>query len=76
MWKYRGQTREVRYGDLQIAANGASQAIRDYYCFYPGRVQCYVAGERVRPQPGEFYGGWVTHELSGPFKGLPGTSSW
>ena len=50
--------------------------IRDYICFYPVVVACYVAGERVRPQPGKFYGGWITGEVVGPFKGEPGTEPW
>ena len=37
---------------------------------------CTVEGERVEPQPGEFYGGWVTSDLIGPFKGAPGTMGW
>jgi uncharacterized protein (DUF427 family) len=44
--------------------------------FYPGRVDCFVAGERVRPQPGYFYGGWVTNEIVGPWKGEQGTGHW
>lgn len=51
-------------------------AIRGAFSFYPGRVACYVAGERVRPQPGAFYGGWVTDEIVGPMKGEPGTGHW
>ena len=43
----------------------------------PGRVErCLVDGEVVRPQPGEFYGGWVTSSVVGPFKGEPGTAGW
>lgn len=44
--------------------------------FYPDRVQCTVAGEAVRPQAGGFYGGWITDDVVGPFKGEPGTSGW
>jgi hypothetical protein len=45
--------------------------------FYPGRVdRATVDGEVVRPQPGEFYGGWITDEVVGPFKGAPGTLGW
>lgn len=44
--------------------------------FYPGRVACYVDGERVRPQTGAFYGGWITDEIAGPFKGDRGTGGW
>lgn len=50
--------------------------VKGYYSFYPGKVECYVDGERVSPQPGGFYGGWVTSEIVGPFKGNPGSSSW
>ena len=51
-------------------------ALADHLAFFPGRVACYVEGERVRPQPGNFYGGWVTDEIAGPFKGEPGTGHW
>jgi uncharacterized protein (DUF427 family) len=45
--------------------------------FYPGRVdRATVDGEVVRPQPGDFYGGWITDEVVGPFKGAPGTLGW
>ncbi len=44
--------------------------------FYPGRVECRVAGELARPQAGGFYGGWITDDVVGPFKGEPGTSGW
>ncbi len=50
--------------------------LRDYLGFYPGRVACFVDGERVRPQPGGFYGGWITDEVVGPVKGEPGTGHW
>jgi len=44
--------------------------------FYPALVECAVDGERVRPQPGGFYGGWVTDEIVGPVKGRPQTGHW
>ena len=50
--------------------------IRDYFAFYPFIFECYVDGERVQPQPGGFYGGWITRDLVGPFKGIPGSSGW
>lgn len=50
--------------------------IADCISFYPGRIACTVDGERVQPQPGEFYGGWVTSKITGPFKGEPGTGHW
>ena len=51
-------------------------SIRGYLSFYPSRFDCFVDGERVLPQAGGFYGGWVTSELVGPFKGEPGSSAW
>ncbi len=50
--------------------------LKDYVAFYPGRVACFVAGERAQPQAGRFYGGWITAEVVGPFKGEPGTGHW
>jgi uncharacterized protein (DUF427 family) len=51
--------------------------LRGAVAFYPGRVDAaLVDGERARPQPGSFYGGWITDEVVGPFKGEPGTSGW
>lgn len=52
------------------------EALVDHLAFYPDRVQCTVAGETVRAQAGGFYGGWVTDEIVGPYKGEPGTSGW
>lgn len=53
------------------------EAIQHGIAFYPGRVdECTVDGERVTPQAGGFYGGWITSEIVGPFKGDPGTSGW
>jgi uncharacterized protein (DUF427 family) len=52
-------------------------AIRDHVAFYPGRVDaCFVDEEQVAAQEGDFYGGWVTSEIEGPFKGGPGTAGW
>ena len=52
------------------------QAIGGWYAFYPGAVECFVGDERVLPQPGGFYGGWVTDDLAGPIKGEPGSGAW
>ncbi len=52
-------------------------ALRDYVAFYPGKMDaCYVDDDLVRPQPGDFYGGWITRDIVGPFKGEPGTAGW
>ena len=48
-----------------------------HVAFYPGRFdRCTVAGEVVTAQPGDFYGGWITSGVTGPFKGAPGTLGW
>jgi len=44
--------------------------------FYPADLDCRVDGACVQPQPGGFYGGWITPELTGPFKGEPGSADW
>ena len=48
------------------------ESIAGWFAFYPARLECFVAGERVRPQPGGYYGGWITDEIVGPVKGEPG----
>lgn len=53
------------------------RAIKDFVSFYAWAMeQCFVDGELVQPQPGNFYGGWITDDIVGPFKGEPGTSGW
>lgn len=51
-------------------------AIAGWLSFYPARLHCEVDGERVLPQPGGFYGGWLTREIVGPVKGEAGTGGW
>ncbi|KAL8655003.1 MAG: hypothetical protein Q9210_001165 [Variospora velana] len=50
--------------------------IKDYLSFYAGPWDCFVDGEKVEAQPGEFYGGWMTSDIEGPVKGGPGTWGW
>ncbi len=51
--------------------------LKDHLAFYANRIdECTVDGERVIAQPGDFYGGWITSHVKGPFKGAPGTLSW
>lgn len=53
------------------------ELLRDHLCFYASRVdEAWVDDERVTPQPGEFYGGWITRDVAGPFKGGPGSMGW
>jgi uncharacterized protein (DUF427 family) len=56
--------------------NQKYEGIKDYVAFYPDALNCFVDGEKVQPQEGTFYGGWITSEIVGPFKGGPGTSGW
>jgi uncharacterized protein (DUF427 family) len=53
------------------------EVIRDHLAFYAGLMDaCYVGDEQVQPQEGDFYGGWITSNIIGPFKGAPGTMGW
>lgn len=53
------------------------EALTDCLSFYPAKVDaCRLGEERVEPQPGGFYGGWVTPNIVGPMKGGPGTGGW
>ena len=52
------------------------KALKNYIAFYPQRLDCYVDGQRVQAQSSEFYAGWITPDLTGPFKGEKGTEHW
>ncbi len=55
----------------------AYASLKDHVAFYPSLMDgCWVDGEKVEAQEGDFYGGWVTSEIVGPFKGAPGTRGW
>jgi uncharacterized protein (DUF427 family) len=57
--------------------NAAYSPIKGYLSFYAEPMDaCYVGEEQVTPQPGNFYGGWITSKVVGPFKGAPGTWGW
>ncbi len=84
-WKGQGAYYHVKVGDRQ--ANNAAwyypkptpafAPIRNYIAFYAGLMdECTVDGVVVIPQPGGFYGGWITPDIVGPFKGAPGTWGW
>jgi uncharacterized protein (DUF427 family) len=62
---------------MYASPNKGYEAIRDHLSFYASRVTaCYVGDERVTPQEGDFYGGWITSWVVGPFKGGAGTWGW
>jgi uncharacterized protein (DUF427 family) len=84
-WKGRASYYDVIVGDSRAERAAWTyhepregfEAIQDYVAFYPGPMDlCTVDGERVTPQPGGFYGGWITSDVAGPFKGTPGTRGW
>jgi uncharacterized protein (DUF427 family) len=52
-------------------------AVAGHLAFYCAAMDaCWVGGHRATPQPGGFYGGWVTPHVTGPFKGGPGSAGW
>jgi uncharacterized protein (DUF427 family) len=84
-WKGVAHYFDVHAGD-RIEANAAwgydhptaeFAPIAGYVAFYAGRMDaCLIDDELVRPQPGGFYGGWITRNIAGPFKGGPGSGGW
>lgn len=84
-WKGQARYWSLELGDARVANAGWSYPaptppfapIADHVAFYAGpMVACFVDDERVTPQPGGFYGGWITSDVVGPFKGGPGTWGW
>jgi uncharacterized protein (DUF427 family) len=84
-WKGEANYYDIVVGDRVVARAAwtyhhpapAFAAIIDYIAIYPGKMdECSVDGERVQAQPGDFYGGWITRDIVGPFKGDPGTWGW
>ncbi len=87
MCEWKGQ---ARYWDVEIGGDLLSAAcwsypnptgpfspIAGYFAFYPEPFdECLVDGEQVIPQPGGFYGGWITSREAGPCKGIPGSRFW
>ena len=52
------------------------EQLAGFVSFYPALLECRLGDERVMPQPGRFYGGWMTAEITGPIKGEPGSLLW
>jgi len=73
--KDRVRPRPPRKLDYPKPLAGA-EILADCVAFYPANLNCQIDGARVRPQPSGFYGGWITPELVGPFKGEPGSEHW
>lgn len=84
-WKGSAVYWDVVIGDVVLPRVGwsypepsrAFALLRDHVAFYAAPFDnCSVNGETVVPQPGSFYGGWITSDLAGPFKGIPGSMGW
>jgi hypothetical protein len=85
-WKGKASYYDLVLGERRVVRRAAwfyadptpaFQPIRNYIAFYPAPMDgCYADGERVTVQPGDFYGGWITSDLEGPFKGAAGTGAW
>ncbi len=77
-WTLRAGDRvAVRAGWSYPEPTEAFAALRDHVAVYAGAMEgCFVGEERVTPQPGGFYGSWITRSLTGPFKGIPGSAGW
>lgn len=75
-WGLRDNPRAPPIGWSYPAPTTAFAGIRNWLSFYPGRITCLLGGERVQAQDGGFYGGWVTHDIVGPWKGASGTGGW
>lgn len=84
-WKGRARYLDALVGDRRVAriAWSYDRPSEDYaglahhLAFYASKVdEAWVDEELAVPQPGDFYGGWITADLKGPFKGAPGTAGW
>ncbi len=84
-WKGHAEYFSLVVGDHHLESVGwayanptpAFDAIAGYVAFYAAPMDaCYIDDEQVIPQPGGFYGGWITSDVVGPFKGAPGTWGW
>lgn len=84
-WKGQASYYSLVVGSRKIAnaawtyrdPSSGYESIRGYVAFYAGLVdEAYVGRERVLPQPGRFYGGWITSRVVGPFKGPRETADW
>lgn len=84
-WKGTARYYDLRVDDRAVenaawtypAPRRGYEPLAEYLAFYPALMDaCLVDGEKVQPQPGFFYGGWITADIVGPFKGEAGSQSW
>src|SRR5256885_14832494 len=80
-WKGAASYYDIKVGDRTATEaawfypnpSPAFASVKDHVAFYPGRMDaCYVNDELVQSQPGDFYGGWITADIVGPFKSRAG----
>ena len=72
-----GKTKILNIGWFYNSPNKKFQPIKEHISFYASKAdKCIVNGELVKKQEGQFYGGWITKNLTGPFKGAKGTTFW
>ena len=79
--EWKGEAKYFAYADRRLAwccykPTQAFAGMSAWMSYCKAQCQCYVAGQRVRAQAGGFYGGWITDEIVGPYKGEPGRSGW
>ena len=84
-WKGRAGYYDLQIGEKRVEnaawfyaqPTGDFAPIKNYLAFYPSKMDaCFVDGELAQSQAGDFYGGWITSEIVGPFKGGAGTRGW
>jgi uncharacterized protein (DUF427 family) len=84
-WKGKATYWSIRVGDRFVENAAWSYPepwtgyadIQDYIAFNATKIDaCFVGSHQVKPQPGKYYGGWITPEVVGPFKGIPGSDQW
>jgi len=77
-WNFEGDATHIPgVGWTYPEPRSGYEMLKDHFAFYPSKMEaCYVGEERVQAQEGDFYGGWITSDIVGPFKGGPGTFGW
>lgn len=84
-WKGKGNYYHLESGSQRVEnaawyypePKKSYRELKDHLSFYPSKVEaCFINGEKVEAQAGDFYGGWITSKIVGPFKGAPNTFGW
>lgn len=80
--EWKGLSRVISVGSIKEAGWLMTDVYEEFaelagwVSFYPRDLACFIGDEQARPQPGGYYGGWVTTNLAGPIKGAPGSGGW